>query len=88
MTEWRLDLNGDYTAWGWWDYLVYDDGPVRVKGVYRLTEHGWWDVRTIFFKYDVITDTGNTLYLPATERTEAEVRKIVEAAWILFKGEQ
>jgi hypothetical protein len=83
---WQLTLGADrdYYTHGWWDYVADDEK----RGIYRLTEHGWWDVRTAFFNFNVHNMTANYMYLPVPEYTEAEVRRIIENAWAIKKGEQ
>ena len=84
--RWELGARNTYCAM-WWDYVEPDTKESGVRGVYRMTEHGWWDVRTWFYKYDVRTNKGNSMYLSPAEYTEEEVRRIVENAWVIGKGE-
>ena len=84
--RWVLDPEGDYYTGAWWD-CIEPDTQKRV-GTYRMTEHGWWDVRTWYFHYDVRTNKGNEMLLPLSEYTEEEVRRIVENAWAIGKGDR
>lgn len=84
--RWVLDPEGDYYTGAWWD-CIEPDTQKRV-GTYRMTEHGWWDVRSWYFKYNVRTSKGNYMYLRPAEYTETEVRRIVETAWRVGKNEE
>jgi hypothetical protein len=83
--KWWLNVDACYYTGTWWDYL---NEYGEKCGVYRLTEHGWWDVRTIYYEFDPDKGTVlNEMLLPASNYTEDEIRKIVEAAYLLRKGE-
>jgi len=84
--RWVLNPEADYYTGAWWNCVngEYDE----CVGTYRMTQHGWWDVRTWYFQYDVRTNKGNYMYLRPDEYTETEVRRIVETAWRVGKNEE
>jgi len=82
--EWKLNPKGCYYKGAWWDYL---DEDLILRGIYRMTEHGWWEIRTCFYEFNVRTGKGRDLFLPVPDYAEGEVRRIVEAAWTIKRGE-
>lgn len=85
---WKFEVEKYYEN-PWWNYVDWRNKEVR--GVYRMTQHGWWDVRTWYFALEfTASDMGKAkpMYLSPVEYNEADVRRIIETAWSMGKNEE